>query len=234
MSKRDFRAAAARCWELREQAQEEARRRGNQDPGLRAGVTSGGHLDPLADLVRGILVDSGLSPDCIHTGRNTVELPGFFRPEKKWDLVAVDKGTVVAAVEFKSILGSYGNNMNNRVEEALGSATDLRYAAEADLVGVQPPWLGYVFLMTEEPQSTSPVRVQQPHFRVDDAFVKASYVDRATWLCRRLVMKRLYNAACLLTGDGSGRPEGIKEPAADLTWAKFEASLRGRVAEFLA
>lgn len=233
MPERDFKTAAAQCWELREQATEQARLRGNNDRGLRAGVTSGRHLDPLTDLVRDILLDCGLPADCIHTQR-AVELPGYFRPEKKWDLVAVMDDSLIAAIEFKSILGSYGNNMNNRVEEALGSATDLWHAAEAGLVGIRPPWLGYVFLMMEEPQSTSPVSVRQSNFSVDEEFLGSSYLNRAILLCRRLMLKRLYDSACLLTGDGTGRPEGIREPASDLTWAKFEASLRGRVAEMLA
>jgi hypothetical protein len=34
------------------------------------------------------------------------------------------KGSLVATVEVKSQVGSFGNNFNNRVEEAIGSATD--------------------------------------------------------------------------------------------------------------
>ena len=57
-------------------------------------------------------------------------------------MVVVRKGELVAAVKFKSILGSFGNNMNNRTEEALGNATDILHAAETGLLGLQPPWLG--------------------------------------------------------------------------------------------
>jgi len=229
----EYRRAVARCWSMRADAAQRARERGSTDPGLRAGVTSGKHLDPLANLVEQVLVDAGLPPSSIHKDRG-VELPGYYRPEKKWDVVAVYDGTVVAAVEFKSILGSYGNNMNNRTEEALGNATDLLEAAEKGLLGVTPPWLGYVFLMQDEPASRSPVRVRQTHFPVDAQFTNSSYQDRALLMCRRLVLRRLYNAAWFITGDGKGTPEGIGEPAHDLSWVKFEASLRGRVAEVLA
>jgi len=196
-------------------------------------VTSGKHLDPLAQLVEQVLLDSGLPKCSIHMDKG-VELPGYYRPEKKWDVVAVHDGAVVVAVEFKSILGSYGNNMNNRVEEALGNATDLQEAAEKGLLGVSPPWLGYVFLMQDEPSSRSAVRVRETHFPVDAQFRNSSYQDRALVMCRRLVLRRLYNAAWFITGDGQGTPGGIREPAHDLSWAKFEASLRGRVAEILA
>ncbi len=39
---------------------------------------------------------------------------------KKWDLLVVE-GCLIAAIEFKSQVGSFGNNYNNRTEEALGS-----------------------------------------------------------------------------------------------------------------
>lgn len=229
----DYREAVASCWSLRADAAQRARDRGSTDPGLRAGVTSGKHLDPLAQLVEQVLVDAGLPQSAIYKDRG-VELPGYYRPEKKWDVVAIHEGTVAVAVEFKSILGSYGNNMNNRVEEALGNATDLLEAAEKGLLGVKPPWLGYVFLMQDEPASRSTVRVRQTHFPVDPQFSNSSYQDRALLMCRRLVLKRLYNAAWFITGDGEGTPEGVREPAQDLSWAKFEAALRGRVAELLA
>ena len=55
-----------------------------------------------------------------------IELPGWFRAEKKWDLVIVHEKELLAALEFKSQIGpSFGNNFNNRTEEALGSATDI-------------------------------------------------------------------------------------------------------------
>jgi len=53
-------------------------------------------------------------------------LPGYFRPTKSWDLVVVSDEQLFASIEFNSHVGpSFGNNFNNRVEEALGSASDL-------------------------------------------------------------------------------------------------------------
>jgi hypothetical protein len=46
----------------------------------------------------------------------------------------------VAAFELKALgAPSFGNNYNNRVEEALGSAVDLRRAALADLFPGENP-----------------------------------------------------------------------------------------------
>ena len=189
-------------------------------------------MDPLADLVKAAFVAAGLPACDVHNGRSGLEIPGYFRAEKKWDVVVIHEEALVGAVEFKSILGSYGNNMNNRAEEAMGNATDVLHAAEAGLVGQMPPWLGYVFLMQDDERSRVPVRVKEPHFPVDQEYRGASYQKRATLLCRRLVMKRLYDAAWFVVADPA--TGAVIEPAPDLTWAKFEAAIRGRVGEILA
>jgi hypothetical protein len=99
--------------------------RGNKkDYGARSAVVGGKHLDGFIDLVRAVLVASGIQDGDVYRKRR-VELPGYFRPTKQWDLIVATNGTLLAAVEFKSHTGSFGNNVNNRVEEALGNATDL-------------------------------------------------------------------------------------------------------------
>ena len=95
-----------------------------RDVGLRSGVTSGKHLDALAALVAEVFEDAGIPPASIHH-KTQIELPGYYRAEKQWDIVVVHDGELVAAVEFKSILGSFGNNLNNRAEEVVGNAKDL-------------------------------------------------------------------------------------------------------------
>ena len=45
---------------------------------------------------------------------------------KDWDFLIISLANqLIAAIEFKSQVGSFGNNFNNRTEEALGSAVDL-------------------------------------------------------------------------------------------------------------
>ena len=81
--------------------------------------------------------------------KSRIELPGFFRPTKEWDLLVVHDGKLVVAIECKSQVGpSFGNNFNNRTEEAMGSAMDLWTAFKKDKFdqAVQP-WLGYTFLL---------------------------------------------------------------------------------------
>jgi type II restriction enzyme len=233
--KKDHRKEVLALWKLRSKAEQKARKGGNTDPGLRAGVTSGRHLDPLSELVRSIFIDAGIPAENVHCGSKDLEIPGFYRPQKKWDVVVVHNGVLVAAVEFKSILGSYGNNMNNRTEESLGNAIDLLEAAEQGLIGTRPPWLGFVFFMQDDERSRKGGKnIKQPHFTIDPAFAGATYQGRAAIWLRRLLMKRLYNAAWYALVDPAQGVEGVREPDPDLSWAKFEAAIRGRVGEVLA
>jgi hypothetical protein len=58
--------------------------------------------------------------------RAVLTLPGFFRPTKLWDMLVIHEGKLIAAIELKSQVGpSFGNNFNNRTEEAIGNAHDL-------------------------------------------------------------------------------------------------------------
>lgn len=98
---------------------------GVRDAGFRRAVTGGKQMDGFVNLVRLLLTDAGIAEPAIYCDTRS-ELPGFFRPEKRWDLIVIADGQLVAGIEFKSQVGpSFGNNYNNRTEEALGSATDL-------------------------------------------------------------------------------------------------------------
>lgn len=203
------------------------------DAGTRGAVTGGAHMDAMAELMESIFIDAGFPPSSITRG-SSVELPGYFRPEKKWDLVVVHGDALAAAIEFKSQVGpSFGNNQNNRTEEAIGNATDIWTAYREGRFGTIRPWLGYLFLLEEAPGSTKPVRVKQPLFEVDPAFVSASYKRRYELLCRRLVLERLYDAACFVTA-AAGLTTPIYEPAPDLSFNAFDRAIRGRAAALLA
>ena len=148
-------------------------------------------------------------------------------------MLVVSRRQLVMAIEFKSIGGSYGNNLNNRTEEALGNASDIWTAYREGRFGPAPrPLLGYLFLLRDEPKVSKPVKNSEPHFQVDPAFVGASYAMRAEILCRRLVLERLYDTACLVLSTNQ-EPTRITEPAEDLSFRRFVAVLRGHVVTFL-
>ncbi len=205
------------------------KRRGNGDQGSRGAVTGGAQLDGVADLLSELLVESGIDPATIHRKKD-VALPGFFRPSKGWDLVVVIDGVLLASIEVKSQVGSFGNNYNNRTEEALGSSTDLRTAyREGAFAPSARPWLGYLMLLEEAPKSLAPVRVQEPHFPVREEFRGASYARRYELFCRKLVRERLYDAACFILSDQVGGSNGkYREPSSELGFRNFVTSLTAR------
>jgi hypothetical protein len=148
-------------------------------------------------------------------------------------VLVVKDGQLIAALEAKSQVGpSFGNNFNNRTEEAMGSALDLWTAyREGALNKTVGPWVGYLFLLEDCAGSQSPVKVQEPHFRVLPEFRGASYVKRYELFCRKLVRERHYNAAAFIT---SSRPRGNRmeysEPAEELTVRSFVGALKAQVA----
>jgi hypothetical protein len=224
-------AAVRRFWKTRrKQEKKQGKASGKRDQGSRSAVTGGAQMDGFVELVRGLLVESGI-PNATIYRKKSVEVPGFFRPTKEWDLLVVVDGQLLASIEFKSQVGpSFGNNYNNRTEEALGSATDLWTAYREGAFRDSPrPWLGYLMLLEEAPKSTRSVAVSEPHFKVFEEFRGASYVKRYELFCLKLVRERLYDSACFLLSDKVGGSKGLfREPVSELSFGNFVASLTGR------
>lgn len=175
MDEARFRQAVRSYWDVRRKQQQRQREEGKADAGLRGAVTGGAQMDALARLCEEVFVEAGFAAETIYRETN-VELPGYFRPTKKWDLVVIHEEELAAAIEFKSQVGpSFGNNYNNRIEEAIGSATDVWVAYREGRLGDTRPWLGYFFLLEEHPKSTQPIAVREPLFDAEDVFVGASY-----------------------------------------------------------
>ena len=152
---------------------------GTHDQGNRGAMTGGKQLDGFVDLIKEILVLNDVPANCIFIDAD-LELPGYFRPNKKWDLLVVDNNELIIAIEFKSQAGpSFGNNFNNRTEEAMGSALDIWTAYREGVFGSQKaPWLGYFMLLEDCRKSNEPIRVRSPHFPVLHEFADASYKER--------------------------------------------------------
>lgn len=173
---------------------------GVHDQGNRGAVTGGKQLDGFVDLIYDILILNNVPKRCVFTNTN-LELPGFYRPNKKWDLLVVDRGTLIIAIEFKSQVGpSFGNNFNNRTKEAMGSALDIWTAYREGVFGnSNPPWIGYFMLLEDCRRSNEPVKVRSPHFDVLPEFIDASYKKRYEIFCHKLLLERQYSAACFAT-----------------------------------
>lgn len=240
-------AAVQSYWNARRRNKEKQVKSGKIDAGTRGEVTGGTQMGGLEVLVSDILCEAGLKVD-VRT-RTALELPGYFRATKKWDLIVVSEGALVLAMEFKSQAGkSIGNNVNNRSEEAVGSAKDIWTAFREGRFGKSPaPFLGYLFLLEDRDNVKIPVANKEPYFSVDPEFrgeshLKdtaahrrfrgVSYSKRYELLCRRLVLERLYTSACFMMATNS-RVTKLTQPADDLNFQRFVAALRGHVVTFL-
>lgn len=229
---RDIRDAVRFFWRQRRRQSEKQGGGVDLDRGARSAVTGGKQMNGFVELVRRLLIEANVPESCIAVD-NRVELPGWFRAEKKWDLVVVHNGELFAAVEFKSQIGpSFGNNFNNRTEEAIGSATDIWAAyREGAFKPSARPFLGYFMLLEDCDRSRFPVKVVEPNFPVFAEFRGASYRDRYPILIEKLLRERLYDGACFLLSDAEAVESGeYGEPHPELTFAKFIAPLLAHVA----
>ncbi|MEW5928845.1 MAG: PaeR7I family type II restriction endonuclease [Gemmatimonadota bacterium] len=200
---------------------------GKIDAGTRGTATGGRHLDAFADMLAELARLAGFGAGEIRF-RSGVEVPGFYRPTKKWDLVVIRDDRLCAAVELKSMAGSYGKNLNNRSEEALGSATDVWAAFKQGTLGVHQPWLGYLFVIREEASSGIPVKVPPTPLPTDPVFERSSYVQRYGILCERMVLERLYSAAAYLAAP-LGTNGQYTQPRAGLEFSSFAKSFYGHL-----
>jgi hypothetical protein len=189
-------------------------------------------MDGFIALLTRLAVEAGADRSHIFH-QDSLELPGYFRPNKKWDFLIVVEGRLVAGLEAKSQVGpSFGNNFNNRTEEAMGSALDLWTAFRENAFGsAVRPWIGYLFLLEDCPRSIAPVGVKEPHFKVLPEFRGSSYAKRYELFCRRLVLEKHYDcSAFLMSKPKKGLRGDYSEPAPDLNFQAFANSLFAHVA----
>jgi hypothetical protein len=228
-SRQDLDTAISAYWAAKEEQRAAAEAVSSSAEGNAKAVRGGGHFNPVANLLARFFTDAGYPAESIAaSGRKTV-LPGHFRPNKAWDLVVVHKEVLVAAIELKALGGpSYGNNYNNRVEEALGNAVDLSHANRAGLIGREKPWMGYFFLLEDSPEARQP---QEP--RTNPAIPTApewpvlSVRERFSLTGRRLLDEGLYNAVCYVTA--SSTQPTPREPEPLLDWRHFSAAIEARL-----
>ena len=230
---RKAREAVKAFWGNRDAARKKQIEAGKADQGERAGVTSGKNMDGFVALVLDIVHANGLAHAQIHQKRAVLTLPGYFRPTKLWDLLVIHKGELIAALELKSQVGpSFGNNFNNRTEEAIGTAHDLWTAYREDAFGKQPrPFVGWLMMVEDATASTSPVKNASPHFPVLKEFKGSSYIQRYDLLCQRLVKEQLYTNAALITSKRSAVSTGDYSEISPMTGLKaFISAFAGHVA----
>lgn len=217
-----------------------------------SGVRSGKTLDAFVDLLTWVVLNNGLPNATVITGRQA-QLPGYFRPTKSWDILIMNQGTLVAAIELKSIADSFGKNANNRNEEALGSGIDIKESFEEDAFeGLTRLFTGYLILVEDCPETLKSVQIQMKHFRAmkefmatpelrEEIYIKnnngiypsitgLSYMGRFDILCKRLMQKRLYTAACVVKSPRTAINDGsFSSVSKDTSIKAFLASLASHI-----
>lgn len=224
-----WKAAVLGYWEgLDLQQAKQGELTGVKDTGNRAAVTGGKQMDAIQEVFAGLWrADLDIKLEVRTTGHNN--LPAYFRPSKNWDLLVLYRGSLIAAMEFKSQRGpSFGNNFNNRTEEALGLAADSQMAVERGLFGRLKPWFGFIMLVERSPASLSPVAVaKNMPFPADPAFAGASYIERYRIFFERMVVEGNYDAVALLTSEAGS--DTFVEPSVGLSLANLQAAIRSRI-----
>lgn len=219
-------------WGSRAAARQKQIDSGKEDQGERAGVTGGKNMDGFLDLLIDIVKANGLGHAAIHKDANLLVLPGYFRPTKNWDILITFKNQLIAAIELKSQVGpSFGNNFNNRTEEAIGTAHDLWTSYREGAFGDQPrPFVGWLMVVEDTAKSRSAVKTKSPHFPVFEEFIGASYLKRYDLLCQRLVKEQLYTSAGLLATPRGGVETGDYCELSNMTSLKaFVTAFAGHI-----
>lgn len=229
----NVREAVRAFWGNRESARIKQVESGKADQGERAAVTAGKNMDGFLAIVRKLVAANGLPDAQVQVSRKLLTLPGYFRPTKVWDVVVIHEGRLVAALEFKSQVGpSFGNNFNNRAEEAIGTGHDLWVAFREGAFGESPaPFVGWMMMLEDCDKSRSPVKENCPNFPMFPEFHGASYSERYNILCKKLVKEQLYTAAALVLSPRSGLDSGEYADLAEMTSIRtFFAGFAARVA----
>lgn len=222
---RVFANAIRDFWRTREAQAQKQKAEGSTDQGARGSVTGGKQMDGFVHVITQLMQSAGVNNSNIHTN-TALELPGFYRPVKKWDIVVVSQDQLLAAIELKSHVGpSFGNNFNNRIEEAIGSAVDIWTAFRDGAFQASPaPFIGYLLLLEECNESQRPVKIPEPHFQAFNEFINTGYAKRYEIFCRKLIRERQYCSTCFLTSNrtkANNLDENYEEPAGDLCASNF-------------
>ena len=233
----DYQGKAAEAvkafWGNRAAAEQKQRELGRPDAGTRGAVTAGKNMDGFTALVLDIIRANGLHDVHMMLTKRVLCLPGYFRPTKQWDLLVVKEKRLIAALEMKSQVGSFGNNFNNRTEEAIGTALDLWTAYREGAFGKDAarPFVGWLMLVEDAEDSRAPVRDTSPHFATFPEFRNASYLDRYNILCQKLTKENLYTAAALLASPQTAAETGEYRELSELTGLKtFVTTFAGHIA----
>lgn len=222
-------------WSNREKARQKKIESGTLDQGGRSVVTAGKNMDGFIEYFINLLRDSGLSGAKFYQRRSDLILPGHFRQSKLWDFLVICDGKLAAAIELKSQVGpSFGNNFNNRVEEAIGTAYDFWTAYKDGNIKCHPdPFLGWLMLVEDTEASRKSAGVKTSSLSTNLGLNPLSYLDRYEIFCQKAMTSKLYTAAALVVSGKDAINSGeYRDISQETSLKTFSESLLMHIARF--
>jgi hypothetical protein len=229
---RDIKPLLVNWWSEKNEAIARLAADGKSDTGAQA--RNAKHMQSIAMFVRQMFVDAGL-PEADVTVDSVI--PGYYRRSKNWDVVAMHKGQLVGVVELKSQASSPGNNANNRIEEAIGSAVDAKAVQElTGAFGNLGVWAAWCMTFNRDAESGNPIEltaVQKNRLRLplnDSAFDNMTYAKQYATAVERFIAQKVYDAGwMLITWINSNGTIGYDEPIPTATAVTLATQIEARV-----
>lgn len=200
---------------------------GKSDTGAQA--RNAKHMQSMAAFVRQMFIDAGLAP---HEVTIDSVIPGYYRRSKNWDVVAMHKGQLVGVVEMKSQERSPGNNANNRIEEAVGSAADAHAVQElTGAFGDLGVWAAWCMTFNRDCETGLPIKLKGvPKFPIEAAFTPMTYAGQYATAIQRFISQNVYQAGWMLTTwVNPDQTVGYDQPIPTATAATLRTQIEARV-----
>lgn len=187
------------------------------------------HMQSTAAFVRQMFINAGLDERDV-----TVDavIPGYYRRSKNWDVVAMHRGQLVGVVELKSQERSPGNNANNRIEEAVGSAVDAHAVQElTGAFGHLGVWAAWCMTFNRNAETGRPVGARGvPKFPVDPVFFPMTYASQYATAIQRFIAQNVYQAGWMLvTWVNPDGTIGFDQPVPTATAVTLRTQIEARV-----
>ncbi|GAA1080373.1 PaeR7I family type II restriction endonuclease [Nocardiopsis metallicus] len=230
VTRREFNLAVAKYWQLKQEQSERAKNQDRTSPGTTSSTRAGNYFTGVAELIGKFFLDVGYPRASVQFRQDHgLEVLGYYRPQKQWDVMVTSGNTLVAAFDLKALSGpSFGRNYNSRFHEALGNAIDVNRAHLEELYPGEKPWIGYFFIMEEHKNPRPTGRPGKgPELPLVPSLKRTSYQDSYAIFCNRLLDERVYDTVCYVTS--AQENDAPKEPVESLNWARFAASVNSRI-----
>jgi Restriction endonuclease XhoI/Domain of unknown function (DUF4263) len=187
----------------------------------------GGHWDRLSEALVHTLAEHGVDSSWIRVGRDAA-LPGAYGLGRSaWDLVVVKDGIPLGAVAFKSLCGpTFGNNLNNRIQELTAIAFDVRSQYDSQELYKFRPYLGLFFIIEDDERANLPLRKSADAYaRIGDGL---SYKERLGEIFKQFYSDGLYDGVVYVSS-GRGEIPSFEEPCPEMSIDGFVVGFTERV-----